>query len=78
MEVIMEFYEERIDNLFECALSNLFDNEQTADTLVSFLKNFQKYGNKEEKEAIKGFIEGINFYKERKIFFGEDYSLYNK
>lgn len=72
MEKIMFVTEERIDNLFECTLSNLFENEKSADTLVAFLEKFKKYGNAKEKETIKEFIEGINFYKEKKIFFGEE------
>ena len=72
MEDIMRTYKKELDNMFACALSNLFADEQAADTLVDFLNCFKKYGNKDEKAVINDFIDGIAFYKEQKIFFGEE------
>ena len=62
----------RMDRMFACALENLFSDENEAEILVSFLKKYKKYGSKKEQIAIQNFIEGINFYKEKKIFFGEE------
>ena len=69
---LMEEKSARMDRMFACALANLFENENEADTLVEFLMKFKKYGSKKEQIAIQNFIEGINFYKEKKIFFGEE------
>lgn len=62
----------RMDIHFECALSNLFRNEKEAEILVSFLMKYKKYGSKREQDSIQDFLDGIEFYKERKIFFGEE------
>ena len=68
----MRTYEKILEDHFDCALSNLFHNEQTADVLFSFLKKYKKYGSKREQAAIQDFLDGIDFYKENKIFFGEE------
>ena len=68
----MRNYEQILNEHFTCALSNLFADEQAADTLVDFLNCFKKYGNKDEKAVINDFIDGITFYKEQKIFFGKE------
>ena len=62
----------RMECHFECALSNLFQNEQTAEVLFAFLVKYKKYGSKREQAAIQDFLDGIDFYKEQKIFFGEE------
>lgn len=68
----MRTYEKILEDHFDCALSNLFRNEQTAELLCTFLKKYKKYGSKREQNAIQDFLDGIAFYKEEKIFFGEE------
>ena len=57
---------------FDCALSNLFRNEQDAEILCTFLKKYKKYGSKREQDSIQEFLDGIEFYKKKRIFFGEE------
>lgn len=68
----MRTYSQIFDDHVACALSNLFADEKSADTLLDFLKQFRKYGNNAEKASIDDFIDGIDFYKDQKIFFGEE------
>lgn len=68
----MKTYSQMFDDHAACTLSNLFANEQTAEVLVSFLVKYKKYGTQKEQMSIQDFLDGINFYKENKIFFGEE------
>lgn len=68
----MRNQEEKFNSIASCVLSNLFQNEQTAEVLVSFLVKYKKYGTQKEQMSIQDFLDGINFYKENKIFFGEE------
>ena len=69
----MRTYSQMFNDHLDCALSNLFRNEQTAETLCSFLKKYKKYGSKKEQDSIQDFLDGIEFYKKQKIFFfGEE------
>lgn len=68
----MEGKDARMDRMFACALNNLFVDENAADTLKSFLVKYKKYGSKREQEAIQDFLDGLAFYKEKGIFFGEE------
>ena len=68
----MRTYSQMFDDHAACTLSNLFANEQMAEKLTSFLLKYKKYGSKKEQEAIQDFLDGIVFYKEQKIFFGEE------
>ena len=68
----MRNQEEKFNSIASCVLSNLFQNEQMAEVLVSFLVKYKKYGTQKEQMSIQDFLDGINFYKENKIFFGEE------
>ena len=68
----MRTYSQMFDDHAACTLSNLFANEQMAEKLTSFLLKYKKYGSKKEQAAIQDFLDGIDFYKEQKIFFGEE------
>lgn len=68
----MRTYGQILADHFDCALSNLFRNEQDAEILCTFLKKYKKYGSKREQKSIQDFLDGIDFYKEQKIFFGEE------
>lgn len=57
--------EENFNGIASCVLSNLFDNEQQVEVILSFLENYKKYGSAEQQQAIKNFVEGINFCKEQ-------------
>ena len=71
-EEYCEWTSKRFDSAMSCALSNLFANEQEAEKLTSFLVKYKKYGSKKEQKSIQDFLDGIDFYKEQKIFFGEE------
>ena len=71
-EDFLKWKSRKFNSATECTLSNLFANEQTAEVLVSFLVKYKKYGTQKEQMSIQDFLDGINFYKENKIFFGEE------
>ena len=71
-EEFLKWKSSKFDSAAECTLSNLFANEQAAKLLVFFLVKYKKYGSKREQAAIQDFLDGIDFYKEQKIFFGEE------
>ena len=71
-EDFLKWKSRKFNSATECALSNLFANEQTAEVLVSFLKKYKKYGSKREQDSIQEFLDGIEFYKKKRIFFGEE------
>ena len=68
----MRTYSQMFDNHLDCALSNLFRNEKEAEILCTFLKKYKKYGSKREQDSIQEFLDGIEFYKKKRIFFGEE------
>ena len=68
----MRTYGQILADHFDCALSNLFRNEQDAEILCTFLKKYKKYGSKREQDSIQEFLDGIEFYKKKRIFFGEE------
>ena len=71
-EEFLKWKSRNFNNATACTLSNLFANEQTAELLVFFLVKYKKYGTQKEQIAIQDFLDGIAFYKEQKIFFGEE------
>lgn len=71
-EDFLKWKSRKFNSATECALSNLFANEQMAEKLTSFLVKYKKYGSKKEQLAIQDFLDGIAFYKEQKVFFGEE------
>ena len=71
-EAFLKWKSSKFDTAAECTLSNLFANAQMAEVLISFLLKYKKYGSKREQKAIQDLLDGINFYKEQKLFFGEE------